>query len=58
VAEPFDVPRDRTEALDDEKRRLTDELADPALGLDRRGLILRRLDEIGLELVDETPPGG
>jgi hypothetical protein len=31
-------------------RRLTDELADTALGLDRRAVVLRRFDEIGLEL--------
>jgi hypothetical protein len=50
VADPFYVPRDRLRALEYERRRLTDELADPALGLERRTVVLRRLDEIGLEL--------
>jgi hypothetical protein len=52
VADPFYVPRDRLRALDDERRRLMDELVDPALGLDRRAVVLRRLDEIGLERLE------
>jgi hypothetical protein len=47
VADPFYVPPDRLRALEDVRCRLTAELADPALALDRR-VVLRRLDEIGL----------
>jgi hypothetical protein len=55
--DPFYVPRDRLRALEDERSRPIDELADPALGLDRRAVVLRRLDEIGLERLESLEGG-